>query len=86
MKTYKTDFEIRFILFWNGSRIPFLKKKISNGFWNLFCFFLKRISWYVSHNQNEKEKYKIDINKPTINTQKHKTHKKWKGERKTLSK
>ena len=61
METSETDFEIRFILFWNGSRISFLKKKIPNGFWNPFCFFLKRITKYVSHNKKEK-KYKTDIN------------------------
>jgi len=28
MKIYETDFGIRFILFWNGSQIPFRKKEI----------------------------------------------------------
>jgi len=50
METYETDFEICFILFWNGLRIPFLEKnfkicerefvicfrKVWNGFQNLF--------------------------------------------------
>jgi len=28
MKIYETDFGIRFILFWNGSWIPFLEKNL----------------------------------------------------------
>jgi len=45
VKIYETDFGIRFILFWNGSRIPFLEKKLK---------FVKRNSWSVS------EKYETD--------------------------
>jgi len=50
MKTNEIDFEIHFIFFWNGSRIPFLEKKSKkyqtdfeirfafpwNGSWNSF--------------------------------------------------
>ena len=45
-KICETKFVIRFILFWNGSWIPFLEKnlKIPNGFWNSFRFFLKQIT------------------------------------------
>jgi len=41
MKIYETDFGIRFILFWNGLRIPFREKSLKFMKWN---------SWFVSEN------------------------------------